>query len=312
VHASKRSLAVVLTAVLVTVAILGYVAGHDRASTTPAEVRRSTIAAAGVVLAYPSGWRPARAAPAIPDLPLTNSVSLAPNGDGTDAGLIVGQLPQSEPSLLPGAFVARMRSLPDTEVVDLIDTQSYKYASLSIDGFDRMLSLYTIPNPKGNPTVLACYASASRASEMRACEQIVATLTVAEQSSSYDLVPEAEYAHRLSASIGTLEGHRLASRREMGAGASPRKVQALATSLAAGFAGEAVSLSLLEPPSVTGQVQATLSEAILRARDAYEALAAAAGAESPARAAAAQKQVDEAEASVNAVLESFALLGYRS
>jgi hypothetical protein len=300
----------VIAAVLVTVAILGYVAGHDRSRTAPVETRRSTIAAAGVLLAYPSGWRPARAAAAIPGLSLANSVSLAPDGDGADAGLLVGQLPQSEPSLLPRAFVARMRSLPDTEIVDLVDTQSYKYPSLSIKGFDRMLNLYTIPNSKGNPTVLACYAPASLSADMRACEQIVATLTLAEQSSSYDLVPEPEYARRLSASIDALEGQRVAARRKMSAGASPRKVQQLATRLAAGFSGEAVSLSLLEPPSVTGQVQAKLSQAILQARNAYESLAA--GAQSPARAATAQKQVDEAEASVDAVLESFALLGYRS
>jgi hypothetical protein len=312
VHTSKRSLAVVIAAVLVTVAILGYVAGHDRSRTAPVQARRSTISAASVVLAYPSDWQPVRAAPAIPGLLLTNAVSLAPRGDGGDAGLLVGQLSQSEPSLLPRTFVARLRSLPNTEVVDLVDTQSYKYASLRIEGFDRMLTLYTIPNPKGDPTVLACYASASHSAEMRACEQIVATLTLAEQSSSYDLVPDPEYARRLSASIDALEAQRVASRREMGAGASPRKVQTLATRLAAGFASEAVSLSLLEPPSVTGQVQATLSQAILRARNAYEALAAAAAAESPSRAATAQKQVDEAEASVDAVLESFALLGYRS
>jgi hypothetical protein len=312
VQTSKRSLAVVIAAVLVTVAILGYVAGHDRSRTAPVQAARSTISTAGVVLAYPSEWQPARGAPAIPGLSLTNSVSLAPRGDGGDAGLLVGQLSQREPSLLPRTFVARLRSLPNTEVVDLVDTQSYKYASLSIEGFDRMLTLYTIPNPKGDPAVLACYASASLSADMRACEQIVATLTLAEQSSSYDLVPEPEYARKLSASIGTLEGQRVASRREMRAGASPRKVQQLATHLAAGFADEAISLSLLEPPSVTGQVQATLSQAILRARDAYVALAAAAGADSPAGAAAAQKQVDEAEAGVDAVLESFALLGYRS
>jgi hypothetical protein len=313
VHTSRRSLAVAIAAVLVLVAILGYVAGHDRSRTLPTETRRSTISAAGVLLAYPSGWQQsARSAVAVPGLSLTNSVLLAPHGDGADAGLLVGQLAQSEPSLLPRAFVARMRSLPDTEVVDLVDTQSYKYPTLDIEGFDRMLDLYTIPNSKGNPTVLACYAAKSLSAYMRACEQSVATLTLAEQSSSYDLVPEPEYARRLSASIDALERQRVGARREMGAGARPRRVQELATRLAAGFAEEGVSLSLLEPPSVTGQVQAKLAQATLQARDAYRALAAAAGAESPPRAAAAQKQVDEAEANVDAELESFALLGYRS
>lgn len=301
-----------ITAVLATVAILGYVAGHNRSRTAPVEARRSKIAAAGVQLSYPSEWQPTKATAAIPGLALANAASLAPHGDGADAGLLVGRLRQSEPSLLPSEFVARMRSLPDTEVVDLVDTQSYKYPALKIEGFDRMLNLYAIPNSKGSPTVLACYASASLSAYLRACEQIVATLTLAEQSSSYDLVPEAEYARRLSASIDALERQRVAARRAMSAETSLRKVQALASRLAAGFANEAVSLSLMEPPSVTGQVQAKLSQAILQARNAYDALAAAAGAESPSRAAAAQRQVAEAEASVDAVLEGFALLGYRS
>jgi hypothetical protein len=311
-NASKRGLALVIAAVLATVAILGYVAGHDRSRNAPVEARRSKLAAAGVLLSYPSEWKPAHAVTTIPGLALADSDSLAPHGDAADAGLLVGHLRRSEPSLLPSAFVQRMRSLPDTEVVDLVDTQSYKYPSLSIEGFDRMLNLYAIPNPKGNPTVLACYASASRTAYLHTCEQIVATLTLVEQSSSYDLVPEPEYARRLSAAIDTLERQRVAVRRELSEEAPPGKVQALASRLAAGFAAEAVSLSLLEPPSVTGQTQAKLSQAILRARDAYEALAAAAGAESASGAAAAQQQVGEAEASVNTVLESFALLGYRS
>jgi hypothetical protein len=300
----------VTAAVLVTVAILGYVAGHDR-SRAVSEGSQRTIFAAGVLLEYPPGWQAVHAAPAIPGLSLTHSVFLAPGGDGAHAGLLAGRLAKGEPSPLPRQFLARMRSLPSTEVVDLVDTQGYKYGPLRIAGFDPMLSLYTIPNPKGNPsTVIACYASSAFAAYMHACEQSVATLTLAEQSSSYDLVPEPDYARRLSAAVGVLERQRVALRRKMSAGASPRTVQELATRLATGFAGEAASLSLLEAPSVTGQAQAKLSGAILRARDAYEALAAAVSAEDPFRAASAQKQVDEAEASVEEGLERFALLGY--
>jgi hypothetical protein len=311
VRAFNRSFIVVMAAVLIAVAGLGYVAGHDRSRAASPETRR-TAAAAGVLLAYPAGWQPTGGAPAIPGLSLAHSIVLAPGGDGARAGLLAGELRGEEPSLLPRQFVERMRALPNTEVVDLVDTQGYRYGPVKIAGFDGMLELFAIPNPKGNPTVLACYAAAALAAEMRACEQIVATLTLVEQSSSYDLVPEPEYARKLSASIGVLDRQRVALRREMSAGAPPSTVQRLAGSLAAGFAAEATSLSLLEPPSATGQAQATLSQSILQARDAYTALAAAVGSASAARSAIAQRQVDEAEAGVNAVLESFALLGYRT
>jgi hypothetical protein len=310
-HAFDRSLPTVMAPILAVVAILGYMAGHDRSRAASGEKSR-TIFTTSVLLDYPSDWQPAAAAPGIPDLSIAHPVVLAPDGDAAHAGLLTGQLPGGEPSPLPRRFLARMRRLPDTEVVDLPETQAYRYARLSIPGFDRMLSLYAIPNPGGNPTALVCYASAAFSAYMRTCEQIVATLTLVGQPPSYGLTPEPGYARRLSASIGVLDGQRVALRREMRPGAVPGTVQRLATRLAAGFANAAASLSLLEPSFATDQAQAALSRSILRTRDAYAALAAAATAESPSRSAAARRQVYEAETSVNAMLESFALLGYRT
>jgi hypothetical protein len=310
-NTSYRNLPIALVAVLVVVAILGYMAGHARSRAAPAEKSR-TIVAGSVLLNYPSNWRPAAAAPQIPGLSIAHPVVLSPDGNAARAGLVTGQLPGGEPTPLPARFIARVRRLPDTEVVDLPETQAYGYARLSIPGFDRMLSIYALPSPGGNTTVLACYASAAFSAYMRTCEQSVATLTLVGQQPSYDLTPESGYARRLSASIGVLDGQRVALRREMRSGAAPGTVQRLATRLAAGFANAAASLSLLEPSFATGQAQASLSRSILRTRDAYTALAAAATAESPSRSAAARRRVYEAETDVNAVLESFALLGYRT
>jgi len=310
-HTSYRNLPIALVPVLVVVAIIGYMAGHARSRAAPAEKSR-TIVAGSVLLDYPSNWRPAGAAPQIPGLSIAHPVVLSPDGDAAHAGLITGQLPGGEPTPLPARFIAHVRQIPDTEVVDLPETQAYGYARLSIQGFSRMLSIYALPSPGGNTTVLACYASVAFSAYMRTCEQIVATLTLVGQQPSYDLTPEPGYAGRLSASIGALDRQRVALRGEMRSGAPPPTVQRLATRLATGFANAGASLALLEPSLATDQTQATLSRSILRARDAYTALAAAATAGSPARFAAARTQVYEAETSVNAALESFALLGYRT
>jgi hypothetical protein len=149
-HASGRSLPTAMAPVLAAVAILGYVAGHDRSRAASGEKSR-TISAASVLLAYPSDWQPAAAAPGIPGLSIAHPVVLSPGGDAAHAGLLVGQLAGGEQSPLPMGFMARMRRLPDTEVVDLPETQAYRYARLSIPGFDRILSLYAIPNPGGQP-----------------------------------------------------------------------------------------------------------------------------------------------------------------
>jgi hypothetical protein len=296
---------------IVAAAILGYLAGngHSRAEVG---AKSHTIFAANVRISYPTGWQPAATAPEIPGFAIAHPLVLAPSGGAAHAGLLIGELTESdEPSPLPRLFMAHLSSLPETEVVELTETQAYRYTRLSVRGSDRMLSIYAIPNPEGSRTALVCYASAGYSAYMRTCGQIVAKLTLAGQQPSYGLAPQPAYARKLSASIAVLDGQRVALRREMHAGASPLALQGLAARLAAGFAGEAASLSSLKPPSAMGQEQVALTRSILRARDAYSALAVAASAESPSRSAA-QRQVYEAEASVNAVLENFALLGYRT
>jgi hypothetical protein len=296
---------------LFAVALTGYLIGHHR-SHAASRVKRRTISTSSLLLSYPQSWQAAAVAPTIPGLSLLHPVVLAPDGHATEAGLITGQLPASESSLLPKRFLTAVRSLPDTEVVDLAETQSYRYARLSVKGFDRVLSLFTIPNPAGNPTALACYASASFSAQMRTCEQIVATLAVVKQPPSYDLAPESGYARQLRASIDALDGQRVTLRNEMRPGAQASTVQRLATRLAAAFANTATSLLQLEPSPAAGQQQARLSQSISRARDAYTALAVAAASGSPSRAAAARTQIYEAETAINTVLENFALLGYRT
>jgi hypothetical protein len=316
-HDRRRSISIVV--LFVAVAILGYLLGHDRARVS-SEAKNHTISAANVLLVSPADWQQAAAAPEIPGLSIAHQVVLAPDGDAAHAGLLTGQLSGDEPSLLPRELIARMRSLPKTEVVDLVETQGYRYARLSVQGFDRILILYAIPRPGSEPTVLACYASAGFSADIRTCEQIVATVTLVGEAPnyapvpepSYDLIPEPRYANALSASIAALEGQRVTLRRELASGAEPGTVQRLATRLAAGFADTAASLAQLKPSLATSQAQATLSRSILRARDAYAALAAAAAAGSPARFVAARGEVDEAEASISAALEGFALLGYRA
>ena len=190
-----RRLPTALVPVFVAVAILGYVAGHSRAQGGAAAEKLRTAAGAHVVLDYPAGWRPATKAPGIPGLPIANPILLAPNGDAAHAGLLAGTLPRSQLSPLPGKFVASMRGLPETEVVDLLEIQAYRYERLKIPGFDRTLSLFVIPNPHGDPTALACYASAALSASMRTCEGIVATVTLVAQTHVPDHVYEEAKKH---------------------------------------------------------------------------------------------------------------------
>jgi hypothetical protein len=307
---SDRRLPAAVASVFLAIAIIGYMAGHSGSAAAVKE-KLLTASISGLQLDYPSSWQASASAPPIPGLAIAHPSVLAPHGDASQAGLITGQLPAGEPSPLPAPFVASMRQLPHTSVVSLLEVRAYRYSGLSIRGFDRSLTVFAIPNPgNSDSTVLACYASAALAAEMQTCQQIVSTLTLVGQSQSYDLTPEPAYARLLSASIATLEGQRVALRREMGARVTPPVLQRLATRLAAAFDAAATSLGALGSSAATAQAQIVLSSAILHARDAYKALAAAAGAASSSRMVAARAQVDEAEARVDSALESFALLGY--
>jgi hypothetical protein len=311
VYRATRRLPPFAVPILVAIAIFGYLVGHRHVPTAAGETTRIT-SRASILLEYPSSWQQTAADVPIPGLSIGHPLLLAPGGDATHAGLLGGALSAGGPSPLPARFLALMHGMPHVEVVDLLDGQAYRYSRLSLPGYGRVLDLYVVPNAGESPTALACYASQAFSAQLARCEQIVAKLTLIGQSSTYDLTPDTAYAGRLGALIDGLNRERLTLRREMRLEATPAAVGNLATTLAGRFAAVATSLAVLEPPLAAGSAQAALAGAILRARDAYIALAAAAAAGSPARFLAARGEVDEAEASIDAALEGLALLGYRA
>ncbi len=316
-YQQTRSLLPMVALGFVVVAILGYVAGvaakgvsgngHPRAAPVQQARPAST---ANVLLESSSGWQQSTVSVVIPGLTISHAVVFAPPGRGSQAGLLTGQLPAGEPSPLPRQFVASLGRLPETQVVNLAHTEAFRYSGLSLPGFARSLRLYAIPSPGANPAVLACYAPAGLSAEMRTCEGIVSSIRLVGQANSYNLTPDPTYAQRVSSSVGPVDRLRVALRREMHLGASLAVVQRQATRLAAGFGEAVASLDRLEPVLVAGQAQAALSRALVQARDAYAALAAAAGAEELSAYETARSQVGEAEANVNTALASFAMLGY--
>jgi hypothetical protein len=201
-----------------------------------------------------------------------------------------------------------MAELPHTEVVDFLGVEAYSYSHVRLARYDRLLDLYVIPSVTAAPTAIACYASQGASSDLRGCEQIVATLTPV-RSSGYDLRPSASYSSMLGPVIGALDGERLIIRRQMGAVTAPRTV-GLATTLADRFATAAAATRVLRPPAAAAAAQAALVASLERASESYRALAGAA-AGTAAAAAEARANVAGAEAGVDGALATFALLGYK-
>jgi hypothetical protein len=309
----------VITALAVmTVAILGYIVGHARPITVPVESTRETANAVTIVhYASASGWRPASAAPTVPGLSIAQSLVLAPNGDASHGGLVVGQLLGSESSPLPSQLLAHLPQLPETQVVALANTQAYRYSPLNVTGSGQALTLYTIPNSPTSTTAILCYASPGSAIYMHACERLAAGLTIAggtpeggEVRAVHPLTPEAGYGRRIAAAAARADQLLLLMRPAIRPGASRAKVSTLAGRLANGFAGVAKSLSAVHPPPAAERVHAALSASLGQARAAYAALGSAVSAGNAAAYATARTDIVTAEAGLSGALRNFALLGY--
>jgi hypothetical protein len=308
-YAANRRLILGVVAVLLLAALLGYVAGHSHAASASGQKTRSLLAGS-VLVEAPADWRVASTAPAIPGLTVANTIVVAPGGDADTAGLLSGELPAGGPTPLPAPFLADVSGVPETQVVNLVQGQAYRYSKLHVTGYGRLLTVYAVPNPGGQPEAVACYAAVSASAQMRTCEQMVATLTLVNHSHSYVLSPEPGYAHLLSNVMSALERSRVPVRRAISQ-RSAANAQGLAATLAAAFGEAASSLSVLEPPLVVSRAQSSLEHSFEHARDAYYALSGALGSGSSSSYETARTQVNQAEANVNAALENLTLLGYQ-
>ena len=294
--------------VLIAVAILGYLVGHSGGKGGSSEDRAT--AGGNVALGYPRGWRMARVAPGIPQLSVADVVVIAPRGRAEHAGLMLGMLPAGGLAPLPKRFVATLARLPSPEIVNLVETQAYRYSRLALPGYGRTLTLSVIPNPGRRPTLLACYASPGHSSQMRECEQSVATVTTAGAPQALQLTPEPVYASAISSAISPLDRLRASLKRELRPDVTVASARRLATELGDGFAMATRALDRLYPPPPVEPAHAALTGAARRAHEGYVALAAAIGERNVTRYQAAQNAVEAAEAAVDSALGSFVLLGY--
>ncbi len=309
IHYGERGLPTFVIPLLILVAVLGYLAGHSSSKSAPTATLR-TARSADLVVQYPRGWAQQSRGPRITGLTLTEAMLFAPRAAVSSAGLIVGSLPRGEPSPLPSAFVAKLSTLPQVALVDLIEAQAYRYTELRLPGFVHTLTIFVIPNPEGAATALACYAPSASSPYMRDCERTVAAVLVAGRSHGYQLTPEPKYAAEISATVDTLDRLRVLLKGELAANRSAARAEQLTRRLAGGFAEAGRSLSGLEPAEPVEQAQAVLVSAIEQARVGYESLASAAAAGNAAEYEAARTDVSRAEASVDQALQSYALLGY--
>jgi hypothetical protein len=292
---------------VLSVASLGFLFGHGPV-VRDETAREVTSAVGSLYYASASNWRPAAWAPTVPGISIDQPIVLAPDGNGSQEGLVIGRLGGDSHDPLPASFLARQRQPPSTAVVYLLNTEAYRYSQMSVSGYDRALTLYTVP---GGPSkaIIACYSPLPDSNYLRECERVASTFTPAVGGIT-KLVPDAEYARQIRAAVERVDVLRSGLQSRIRPYATRASVRQLASDLARGVAVVAGSLSSVQPPSTAEGAHASLVESLWRSRDAYSAFAAAVDSGRPLEYAAARAEVDEAEARVNAALEHFALLGY--
>ncbi len=303
--------------ILATAAFIGYLTGHGR-STAPAAESVAEASNAVTTVSYPSsaGWRQVASAPSIPDLPLSEPIVLAPDGDSARAGLIVGGLIGGESSPLPAQLLARLPSVPSAEIVDLPNTQAYRYSQMTIAGPGTQLRLYTIPISVSSAAAIACYASAGSSIYMRACERLLGTLTIAtgrpptEARNYASLTPSVGYERQVRVAIARADALLRALRRQIRGGRSAGRASRAARRLANGLASAAEILTAPPPPAAVGRVGVALSQSLKQMGADYSALAASVSAGNATGYEVARTAIYADEADLNSSLKDFALLGY--
>jgi hypothetical protein len=304
--------------ILITLAIVGYVAGSGRSTAAPAgSTSEASNAATTLNYAAGSSWRSAAAAPTIPGLTIAQPLILAPGGNGARAGLVVGEMRNSEFGPLPPQFLADLHQPPEAEVVDLANTQAYRYQRLSDAGSPLGLSLYTIPTSPTRAMALACYAAPGSAGYMPACERLVSTLTIAtanpqtEVRATSVLTPDPGYGRRIGAAASRVNALLGTLRPALHKSGLQSTASGLAERLADGLTVVAESLSKVKPPAAAARAQVTLAQSLKQVSAAYSSLRAGASAGSTDGYAIARTQVYAAEAGLSTALRNFTLIGYQ-
>lgn len=297
------------------VAVIGYLIGyrHAGAASTHAPATLShSIKDSGILLEHPAGWRSAHLPAGYQTLGgLQQPLVLAPDGQSTEAGLVVGLLKEPASGPLPPALLAQIKGDPHAEVVLMVaGVQAYRYSRLVLSDSPLSVTAYSIPNVAGHTVVALCYATHAGSKARQECEQIAEALTPL-QAEPKELTPYGRLAGLLKGTLPKLAKQRAAIRLQMHTSAASSRLASLATRMADLFGATrrmVSQLPLLPPPG--SEANLALIGSLSAVQKAYIGLAAAAASGQSSSYTSARSDVYTAEANLQNALKGLALLGY--
>jgi hypothetical protein len=271
-------------------ALVGVWAGHRATPVEHAGPRPTVVRIGAAELTVSAGWRAASLSSAgIPGLPAGRTLAFA-SSPGLVGRAVVLFAPVDDASLVPQPLRrllagARLRS----RAARLGGLPAWSYGQVSATGSDRLIGVTVMPTTSG-VVAIACTAPEVERIVMALCDSGVDSVALRGATA---LVPSPSLATalRLPAVVHRLDRERVAHRAALGRAATANGQALAARRLAADYADAAAALR--HPADRSG---ASLVQHLSSVRDAYAALARAAGARSVKAFRVARRAVGSAEA----------------
>ena len=280
----------------------GYAAGKALSGGDDEPAVPRSVSAKGFALEAPAAWTASTRTAQVPGLPLEDSVHLT-DADGAKAGsLSAGFTTASGPTLLPAALLDRVGHAPEGTAVKLGSVEALRYEGLRPEGFDRRLTLYTVPTTGGVLTI-ACSAPAAPVNDfMPRCEEAALSLDL-KNVDAFPLGPDEDYLRDVQNALTRLDGSRRGGVRRLRQAKTPAAQARRARAVAQSYSTAAGSLSGATKNPLVIDANRAVVHALQEGAAAYRALAGAAGREERGAYDRARKRIARADASLRRALK---------
>ena len=292
-------------------AVIGFViAPSSHKSPPPVSPLSQSTSAGALRVSFPADWQQSSAVPSeASSLNLANAVTLRPSRSAPGGALVLGSASAVGANLLPPSFVTALGTNPTGAAVRIGPHTFKRYVNLVPQNTAAALSVYALPTAASGTAIAACMLPSSGALAFNAsCERILSSLKV--PGSPLPLTASPAYASGLSGTITKLARARAAGERQLTQAKAPARQAAAASTLAGDYQQAANSAAKLQPGPVGAAANTAIVTALRHLAAGYQALSGAAGHHNKRAYAAAQTQIGQAEAGLQAAFAQLRQDGY--
>jgi hypothetical protein len=222
--------------------------------------------------------------------------------------VVIGTAGPVDASLLPGAFKAKVGSVPQTQLVKLGSHTFKRYLDVVPNGSSNLLSVYALVTTAGTGIATCVVPQVGGPAFSATCERVIASLKMS--GSVLPLGANPAYAKSLGTIIAKLDNARTVDGRQLAKAKRERDQASAAGRLAQAYEQAAAATAKLDTGPVGAGATPRIEAALGALGSDYRALSAAARANKKGRYAAAQKSIANADAALAGSLAALRRYGY--